>query len=93
MKRFILTLALVLLAMESHSDDSDKVLNLSCNDFSWTDVESLVEPYLDDTLKIALVMQGQSSEYKTSAAAYQAMNNDLPDVIKKILESLIEKNC
>jgi len=73
--------------------ENKRVLNLSCQNFTWSDVQTLVEPYLDDTLYVALVMQGQSSEYKASEAASMAMDEKLPEVIKMILKSIIKENC
>ncbi len=66
---------------------------MTCQDYSWSDVEALVQPYLDEVLYTALVMQGQSSNYKVSMAAIQAMDESLPDVIKRILQSLIDADC
>ena len=66
---------------------------MTCQDYSWSDVEALVQPYLDEVLYAALVMQGQSSNYKVSMAAIQAMDESLPDVIKRILQSLIDADC
>ena len=71
----------------------DSRLNLSCDDFSWSDIEQLVQPYLSDELYTALVMQGQSSEYRSSAAASQAFDNNLPASVKRILRALIDKDC
>jgi hypothetical protein len=93
MKNIVISLVLVLSPMEVHSNDREKVLNLTCQDFSWSDVVTLVEPYLDDTLNTALVMQGQSSGYNTSVAASMAMDSSLPEVIKRILSFLIKANC
>ena len=97
MKSIALSLLLILSVTEAHSNDKEKekekVLNLTCKDFSWSDVEILVEPYLDDTLNTALVMQGQSSGYKTSAAASMAMASSMPDAIQGILNFLDKANC
>lgn len=93
MKSIALSLLLILSVTEAHSNDKEKVLNLTCKDFSWSDVEVLVEPYLDDTLNTALVMQGQSSGYKTSVAASMAMASSMPDVIQRILNFLVKANC
>ena len=77
----------------SHSVDLYKPLAMTCQDYSWSDVEALVQPYLDDTLYTALVMQGQSANYKTSEAATQAMDESLPDVVKRILRAIIKADC
>ena len=76
-----------------NSADINPDLKMTCQDYNWSDVETLVQPYLDDSLFTALVMQGQSSNYKTSAAASQAMNEALPDVTKRILRALIKADC
>jgi len=73
--------------------DNNPNLKMTCQDYSWDDVETLVQPYLDDNLFSTLVMQGQSSNYRTSAAAIQAMDKSLPDVIKRILQALIKADC
>lgn len=93
MKNIVISIMLILTAKQAYANEYEKVLNLTCQDYSWSGVEALVEPYLDDSLYTALAMQGQSSGYRTSIAAAQAMDNSLPDVIKKILNSLIEANC
>jgi len=86
-------LALTLFTTASNSAEPAGSLNMSCQDFSSSDVESLVQPYLDEMLHTALIMQAQSSNYNTSAAAIQAMDKSLPDVVKRILLSIIKANC
>ena len=93
MKNILIAIILILTAKQSYANEHEKVLNLTCQDYNWSDVETLVEPYVDGSLYTALVMQGQSSGYKTSVAATQAMDNSLPDVIQRILNSLIGANC
>ena len=66
---------------------------MTCQGYSWNDVEGLVQPYLDEVFYTALVMQGQNSNYKVSMAAIQAIDESLPDVIKRILQSIIEADC
>ncbi|MCK4744415.1 MAG: hypothetical protein KAT25_11390 [Sulfuriflexus sp.] len=73
--------------------DKTRTLKVSCQNYSWSDVEVLVQPHLDDVLFTALVMQGQSANYKTSAAAEQAMDEALPEDVKGILRALINANC
>jgi len=84
MRNICYVLLLVSVSSLAHSKDTDRNLDISCKDFSWSDVEQLVQPYLDETLYAALVMQGESSEYRTSTAAKQAMDKSLPKVIKRI---------
>jgi len=93
MKALLCSLILVCCALNVQGHENKRVLNLSCQNFTWSDVQTLVEPYLDDTLYVALVMQGQSSEYNASEAASMAMDEKLPEVIKMILKSIIKENC
>ena len=93
MKKISAILVFILFAVTAHGTDNIQPLNMTCQDYSWGDVETLVQPYLADTLFTALIMQGQSSNYKTSAAAEQALDKSLPDVVKRILLSLIKANC
>jgi hypothetical protein len=93
MRKIFVALLLVIVSAQAHSKDNNRNLDISCKDFNWGDVEELVQPYLNETLYVALVMQGQNSEYRTSAAAKQAMDKSLPEVVKRILESLIEAGC
>jgi hypothetical protein len=83
----------VLLSNACFANSQNKKLNLTCQDYSWSDVQVLVSPYLDDDLYTALVMQGLSSNYKTAIAAQQAMDKSLPEIIKKTLQSLIDADC
>jgi len=93
MKYISTILFFILFSTTSYSSEKNNHLKLTCQDYSWTDVETLVQPYLDDVLFTALVMQGQSSNYKVSEAAIQAMDKSLPDAIKRILQALIDANC
>jgi len=93
MRKICYALLLITVSSLAHSKDMNRNLDISCKDFSWSDVEQLVHPYLDETLYTALVMQGESSEYRTSTAAKQAMDEALPEVVKRILESLIKAEC
>ena len=93
MRKTFFILLLVFVTSLAHSKDNNHHLDISCNDFNWNDVEQLVQPYLDESLYVALVMQGESSEYRTSAAARQAMDKSLPRVVQRILEALIKADC
>ena len=70
-------------------------LRLRCEQFTWSDVEQLAQPYLSDFLYTALVMQGQSSNYMVSEAAAQvlATADYLPESVKVILGALKDANC
>ncbi len=70
-----------------------KLLNLVCEDFNWDAVLKLVQPYLSDFLYTALVMQGESSEYRVSAAALEAMDDSLPEPIRRVLQAMIDADC
>ena len=84
---------LVLLSASPYAKEQEEILGLTCQDIDWSDVEALVEPYLDESHYTALVMQGQSAEYKTSEAASMAMDDALPEVIQKVLRSLVKADC
>ena len=93
MKYLTVILFLMIMSVVGHAADKSKPLNMTCQDYSWSDVEVLVQPHLGDTLYTALVMQGQSANYNTSSAAQQAMDDSLPDVVKRILAALIKADC
>ena len=93
MRNTLIVLLFVFVSTLAHSEDDNRELKTSCQDFTWSDVVGLVQPYLSETLYTALIMQGQSSEYHTSAAASQAMDKSLPEDVKRILRSLIEQGC
>lgn len=84
---------LLLVVNLSTAMETESSIKISCEDYSWNEVLALVQPYLDDTLYVALVMQGQSVEYNVSEAAIQAFDNSLPDNIQRILEAIIEAKC
>ena len=89
-----ITLLLALLITNiSYATDKNQPLNLTCKDISWDDVQLLVQPYLDDELITALVMQGQSSNYHVSAAASQAIDKNMPEVVQRILSAIIKADC
>jgi|LGVE01.1.fsa_nt_gb hypothetical protein len=93
MKNIIAIFITLFFSITASGSENNKMLNMTCQDYNWSDVEILVQPYLDDVLFTALVMQGQSSNYNVSAAAEQAMDKSLPDTIKRILNALIKADC
>ena len=93
MRSILCALFLLIISASAHSQEIDRNLNITCQDFTWSDVEELVQPYLNEALYAALVMQGQSSEYRTSSAARQAMDNSLPKPVKRMLKALIDAEC
>lgn len=93
MRGIIVVFAMLLGSGTVQANDNTQSLNITCKNYSWSDVETLVEPYLDDVLYTALVMQGQSADYNVSAAASQAMGEALPESVKRILRALINADC
>lgn len=67
----------------------------SCENYDWSKVEALAQPHLDDFEMTSLVMQGQSSEYHTAAAADHALafQESYPDSVIHILELITKKDC
>ena len=93
MKKIATIFVFMMFSVTAYGSKNNPSLNMTCQDYSWSDIEELVQPYLDDVLYTALVMQGQSANYETSAAAAQAMDESLPDVVKRILQSIIKAGC
>ena len=89
----IIIIFMIMIAGVGCETDRTPVLKVSCQDYGWSDVEALVQPHLDDVLFTALVMQGQSANYKTSAAAEQVIGENLPEDVKEIMRELIKANC
>lgn len=95
MKNVCLFLILVMSMTSAFANTGSSVSEESdvCKQYDWSSVQALVEPYLSDLLYTAMVMQGQSSEYRASDAASQAMDDSLPENIKTILQSIIDAGC
>ena len=93
MKNIIAIFITLLFSITASGSENNRILNMTCQDYNWSDVEILVQPYLDDVLFTALVMRGQSSNYKVSEAARQAMDKSLPVPVKRILKALIDADC
>jgi len=64
-----------------------------CQKYDWDKIVYLVEPYMDENMHTALIMQGQSSDYNTAQAAYQALGSVDNKEIEAILEQVIKANC
>lgn len=98
MKYVAFALILTALSVNSYAFDpkqarqSHKIV-VKCKDIAWSDIQTLVQPYLSDDINAALVMQGQNANYKVSLAAEQIIGEPLPDVIITILESIISADC
>jgi hypothetical protein len=98
LRYFAFSFLLITLSANSYVFDpkqarqSHKVI-VECKDIAWSDVQTLVEPYLSDDLNAALVMQGQSANYKVSLAAEQVIGEPVPDITKTLLESIIAADC
>ncbi|NVJ61965.1 MAG: hypothetical protein HWE27_16355 [Gammaproteobacteria bacterium] len=93
MKPLIKTLTVCIITSFANAAEVFSEPKIVCQDYSWDDILEMVQPYLDDTLYVALVMQGQSSNYNVSAAASQAMDESLPKKIKRTLQAIIKENC
>lgn len=50
MKKVVAIVVLVLFSTLCLASENTTSLNMTCQDYSWHDVESLVQPYLDDSL-------------------------------------------
>ena len=84
------------IALSGTSADKKSTSAINCHDYDWGKVEQMVQPHLDEFMFTSFVMQGQSSNYKTSEAAYHALSMDggaLPDEIKTTLNYLIRADC
>lgn len=66
-----------------------------CMQYDWDKVQQLVQPYLSDVLYTSLVMQGQSSEYRPSAAVTHVlgMQVPLPEEVHNLLLTLKKSDC
>lgn len=73
--------------------EADKAVLIQCKHIAWQDVQLLVQPYLSDTVNVALTMQGQSTNYKVSLAAKLVIDEDLPNIVKTILRAIIKADC
>ena len=95
-KRFAITVSLILLAASHYAFATDAIAennNSICAQYEWQDIIDLVEPYLDETLHTALIMQGNSQNYDVSQAAHEARHNDLPNEIQGILFAIATAKC
>jgi hypothetical protein len=76
----------------SYNGENEHYSSNICEEYEWHDVVTLVQPYLNETLYAALIMQGQSSEYHPSAASH-VMDKSLPKDVQNILNLLIAAKC
>jgi len=87
----------LLITVSAYADRYQPVLpnaeNTICDKYGWSEVEYLVRPYLSEVLYSALVMQGQSADYRASAAAEQALEKHMPENVKETLRLIIAANC
>jgi hypothetical protein len=67
----------------------------SCKEYTWSDIETLVQPHVSGDLYTSLVMQGQSSDYKVSAAADHAisLSENYPDSVLTLLRKIQKADC
>jgi len=87
---FLLSVSICVADTQSVSADAG---NKVCEKYGWSEVEDLARPFLSDVLYTALVMQGQSADYRASSAAEQALEPHMPEHVKEILRAIIEANC
>ena len=75
--------------------DKEQALTINCEDYEWSDVEYMVQDYMDDMLHTALVMQGLSSNYDVTTAAIQAMVEPevFPVYLRRELQAIIDAGC
>ncbi|MEP1554062.1 MAG: hypothetical protein ABJJ44_03960 [Paraglaciecola sp.] len=75
--------------------NTNSLIVIACNEFEWNDVANLVAPYQSDILQVALLHQAQSSGYRLSAAAEQALadGEHMPSMVKVLLQSIVEAKC
>ncbi|MFT2091560.1 hypothetical protein [Paraglaciecola sp. 2405UD69-4] len=74
---------------------TENLIVIPCNEFEWHDIAKLVAPYQSDALQVALIQQGQSSGYRLSAAAEQALadGEHMPSSVKVLLQSIVDAGC
>ncbi|MEP2653166.1 MAG: hypothetical protein ABJH06_14365 [Paraglaciecola sp.] len=68
---------------------------IACDEFEWNDIANLVAPYQSDILQVALLHQAQSSGYRLSAAAEQALadGEHMPKSVRALLKSIVDAKC
>ena len=82
MKYVAFALILTALSVNSYAFDpkqarqSHKIV-VKCKDIAWSDIQTLVQPYLSDDINAALVMQGQNANYKVSSVLMQMQRTSL----------------
>lgn len=86
------SLLIVLIPLLTSCYSSRNTVN--CEDYDWSSIERMVEPYVADDLYTSLVMQAQSSNYNVSAAADHALalSETYPDSVVVLLKK-IQKDC
>lgn len=82
--------SVLLTALFLFSCSQSEPQKISCADHDWQSVEKMVFPYLEADMQTAMIMQGQSSEYKTHMAADFALTfeESYPDSVVQILRKL-----
>lgn len=92
-RNLFLVLIVILVLSLVYFAESNRQLEISCEDVTWSDVVLLVQPHIDEMLHTNLVMQGQSSEYHPSEAARQVMSQSLPEDVQRTLRAIIKAGC
>jgi outer membrane biogenesis lipoprotein LolB len=92
--RFLVVIILLLIGCSGKRSESPSE-HFSCKEYTWSDIQTLVEPYISGELYTSLVMQGQSSDYKVSAAADHAiaLSESYPDSVLILLRKIQKADC
>lgn len=73
---------------QAHNDDE------ICDIFTWTVIENLSMPYLDDAeYQELVVMQGPGFNYNPSLLADNVYKDSMHPEVKRILKRVINANC
>ena len=84
MCKWVIIVLAIFVSSQVNASEKENSVNKVCQLYGWSEVEDLVQPYMDVVLHTALIMQGQSSEYRASEAASQAIYDDMPENDVKI---------
>jgi hypothetical protein len=90
MTKAVLSLAILFVLALSVSCMQTKPKAFSCLDHDWRSVQDMVFPYIEDDMQTAMIMQGQSSNYKISMAADFALafEESYPDSLTLLLKNI-----
>ena len=90
MTKAVLSLAIPIVLAFSVSCIQTKPKAFRCLDYDWHSIHDMVFPYLEDDIQVAMIMQGQSSNYKISMAADFALafEDSYPDSLAVLLKKI-----